>query len=71
MVFVIEEVNEKEAIQSYQSSCMFDELLEYYCFLNQWGVHKIEHEDTFEKYFLKPQKAVELKDVLLAKTSVM
>jgi hypothetical protein len=54
MVFVIEEVNEKVAIQSYQSSCIFDELLEYYCFMNQWGVCKVEHDETSEKFFLKP-----------------
>ena len=71
MVFVIEEVNEQEAIKSYQSSCMFDELLEYYCFLNQWGVQPVEHEDMLEQFFLKPQKAVELKDLLIGKTDTM
>ena len=34
MIFYIEEVSEENAISSYQSACMFDELLEFYALLN-------------------------------------
>ena len=44
MIFYIEEVNARESIYSYQCGCMFDELLEFYCFLNQFGVAKTDAE---------------------------
>ena len=53
MIFYIEEVNTQDSIYSYQCACMFDELLEFYCLMNQFGVAKVEQEDTQEKFYFK------------------
>lgn len=45
MIFYIEEVETQDSIYSYQCACMFDELLEFYCFLNQFGVAKLDNDD--------------------------
>ena len=39
--------------------------------MNQFGVAAVEHDDTQEKFFLKPQKANRLKNILVEKTGVM
>ena len=56
MIFYIEEVNTQDSIYSYQCACMFDELLEFYCLMNQFGVAKVEQEDTQEKFYFKHAK---------------
>ena len=53
MIFYIEEVDTKESIYSYQTACMFDELLEFYCFLNQFGVVRDDNEDHSENFYFK------------------
>lgn len=47
MIFYIEEESDERSIYSYQSSCIFDELLEFYAFLNVWAVRddKARRED--------------------------
>lgn len=54
MVFYIEEVSKEDAINSYNSTGVFDELLEFYSFLNVWAVSAVEQEDTTEKYYYNP-----------------
>ena len=56
MIFYIEEVNSQDSIYSYQCACMFDELLEFYCLMNQFGVGIVEHEATQEKFYFKHAK---------------
>jgi len=64
MIFILEEVKFEDRIYSYQSSCIFDELLEFYSFLNVWAVNENEQIDTVEKYYYKHDKAVEYSDEL-------
>ena len=52
---------------AYWSSCVFDELLEFYCFLNIWAVSIVEMEDTVERFYYKPKRAIELSDDLFDK----
>lgn len=42
MMFEVEEVDLEKARQAYQSSYIFDEMLEYYAFLNCWAVAPID-----------------------------
>ena len=42
MIFIIEEVHHDESIYTYQGSCVFDEMLEFYSFLNIFAVKKCE-----------------------------
>lgn len=44
MVFVMEEVTMSEAIYSYHSNTIFDEILEFYTFLNSWAVKPLEND---------------------------
>ena len=46
MIFYIEEESDERSIYSYQSSCIFDELLEFYAFLNVWAVRARQDVDT-------------------------
>ena len=48
MIFIIEEIQSTESIYTYQGSCVFDELLEFYSFLNIYGVSKCEQEEKSE-----------------------
>jgi hypothetical protein len=64
MIFEIDEVPFEQAIQAYQSSYVFDELLEYYAYLNSWSVHLNEQHDQIEKYYYKHDLAIELTDDL-------
>jgi len=68
MIFTIEEVSYEQSIQSYQSSCIFDELLEFYAYLNVWAVEENEQkDDQVEKFYYKHDSAVELSDELYEK----
>ena len=67
MLFRIEEVSEEEALYTYKSGCIFDELLEFYAFLNVWGVSVVELDDSIEKYYLNHEKAIDLTDELFDK----
>ena len=62
MVFMIEEVNEKEAIQSYQSSCMYHMLLVYYYSVNKREVKKVDHVKIKHDKEVLDQELVELID---------
>ena len=50
-MFYIEEIQEEEALYAYKGNCGFDELLEFYAFLNVWAVSEVELDDTSELYF--------------------
>jgi len=67
MLFRIEEVSEEEALYTYKSGCIFDELLEFYAFLNVWAVSVVEQDDSIEKYYLNHEKAIDLTDELFDK----
>jgi hypothetical protein len=71
MIFFLEEVQFEEAIYSYQSSCIFDELLEFYAFLNVWAVSYVEAEEPVERYYYKPKRAIDLSDELFDKIQKM
>ena len=46
MVFYIEEVPYDRTVYTYKSGCIFDELLEFYAFLNVWAVIKVTEVDA-------------------------
>jgi hypothetical protein len=71
MMFQIEEVPFEQSIQAYQSSQIFDEMLEYYAFLNCWGVAPNEQHDQVEKFYIKHDLANEQTDDLYDKTQKM
>lgn len=64
MMFYIEEIQEEEALYAYKGNCVFDELLEFYAFLNVWAVSEVELDDTSELYFYDSDKAIDLSDGL-------
>jgi len=64
MLFCIEEISKKEAIQSYNGSWVFDELLEFYTFLNVWAVNLVAKEEKSEKFYYKNDQAMEHQDKL-------
>ena len=64
MIFYIEEVSDQDAIYSYQCSCIFDELIEFYAFLTQCAVEKVPNEESTEKFFYKHATAVELQGLI-------
>ena len=59
-----EEIQEDEALYAYKGNCVFDELLEFYAFLNVWAVSEVELDDTSELYFYDSDKAIDLSDGL-------
>lgn len=67
MMFHIEEIQEEEALYAYKGNCIFDELLEFYAFLNVWAVSEVELDDTSELYFYDSDKAIDLSDELFEK----
>ena len=67
MMFYIEEIQEEEALYAYKGNCVFDELLEFYAFLNVWAVSEVELDDTSELYFYDSDKAIDLSDELFEK----
>lgn len=60
MLFQIEIVKQRESIYSYQSSSIFDELLEFYAFMNLWAVSPMNQEEKTEQFYLNHLKAQEL-----------
>ena len=64
MIFFIEEVPFENSTQSYQSSCIFNEILEFYSFLNLWAVSPNEQQEQAEKYYYHHDKAVDETDEL-------
>ena len=69
MIFFIEEVPPEQSLQSYQSSCIFDELLEFYAFLNVWAVAVNEMGDQVEQFYYKHDQAIEHSEELGDKVS--
>lgn len=68
MFFYIEEVEYEKSIYTYKSGCIFDELLEFYAFLNVWAVTEVEdEEDTSEKWFYNAEKGIDLTDEMFDK----
>ena len=64
MIFNIEEVRHEDSIQSYESNCIFDEMLEFYAFMNVWAVEENEMADQVENYYYKHDKAIDHSDEL-------
>lgn len=72
MMFEVEEVELEKARQAYQSSYVFDEMLEYYAFLNCWAVAPIDMAtEAAEHYYYKHDLAVTKADDLHDTTSKM
>lgn len=69
MMFVIDKVEFEDSIYSYQSSDIFDELVELYCFLNVWAVALVNQEEKVEQYYIKHDRAIELIPVMQKKVS--
>lgn len=68
MIFEIEEVDFGKAAQAYKSSQIFDEMLQYYAYLNNWSIHPNEQIDQVEKFYYKHDLAVEQADNLYEAT---
>ena len=49
MIFYIEEESDERSIYSYQSSCIFDELLEFYAFMNVWAIRAQNDDDVLSE----------------------
>mmetsp|Transcript_30174 Transcript_30174/g.46106 ORF Transcript_30174/g.46106 Transcript_30174/m.46106 type:complete len:580 (-) Transcript_30174:7543-9282(-) len=64
MLFYIEEVKPEDSIYSYQANCIFDELLEFFSFINIWGVKPIGMEETTEKYYYDNDLGIDTSDFL-------
>lgn len=68
MVFYIEEVPYDRTVYTYKSGCIFDELLEFYAFLNVWAVIKVtEVDEPSEKFKYDNERAIDLSDELFDK----
>lgn len=68
MIFFIEEVDYEKSVYTYKSGCIFDELLEFYAFLNVWAVTEVkEVEDPSEKYFYNAERGIDLTDEIFDK----
>ena len=69
MIFYIEEVSLEGSSYAYKCGCIFDELLEFYAFLNVWAVVDVDGiDDPAEKYFYDDRKAIEMADELFEKS---
>lgn len=68
MTFIIEEESFAHSVYAYKSSRIFDEMLEYYAFLNTWAVTEVDGEDTTEVWYLNHDKAIEISDELFDRT---
>jgi hypothetical protein len=64
MYFIIEEIASEQSIYTYQGSCVFDEFLEFYAFLNVFGISAVGQEEKSEHHYLKPDKALEMVEIL-------
>jgi hypothetical protein len=71
MLFYIEEVDYEKSVYSYKSGCIFDELLEFYAFLNVWAVTEVSGSDDIEmpseNYFYNADKGIDLTDEMFDK----
>jgi hypothetical protein len=69
MVFYIEEVSPDGSNYAYKCGQIFDELLEFYAFLNVWAVVPVDGiDDPAEKYFFDDKKAIEEADELFERS---
>jgi hypothetical protein len=70
MIFVLEEVPAADSVYSYQGSAVFDELLEYYAFLNVWAVSPVGQDtDKAEAWYYKHDAAAELEEPLRTRSA--
>ena len=68
MIFYIEEVGYEKSVYTYKSGQIFDELLEFYAFLNVWAVTEVQEvEEASENFFYNPEKAIDLTDEMFEK----
>jgi hypothetical protein len=55
-------------VYAYKSGCIFDELLEFYAFLNVWAVSTVvDLDEPTEKYHYDNERAMDLSDELFDK----
>ena len=69
MIFVLEEVRPEASVYSYQGSAVFDELLEYYAFLNVWAVSPVGQDDKAESWYFKHDAASDLEEPLRVRSA--
>ena len=68
MFFHIEEVPYPRTVYAYKSGCIFDELLEFYAFLNVWAVSPVSGlDEPTERFFYDNEKAIDLRDEIFDK----
>jgi hypothetical protein len=68
MLFYVEEVDYEKSVYSYKSGCIFDELLEFYAFLNVWAVTEVPiDEKNSEHFFYNAEKGIDLTDEMFDK----
>lgn len=59
MVFVMEEIPNEKALIAYQGSSFFATLLDFYYYLNMWGVITIDDdEEAIDNMRYDPQTAI-------------
>jgi hypothetical protein len=68
MIFFIESIDDDKAKNAYNSNCIFDEILEFYAFLNVWSVSEVEDiEEPSERFFYDHKNSIDLADELFEK----
>ena len=71
MLFYIEELDYEKSVYTYKSGCIFDELLEFYAFLNVWAVTEVKDvkgvEESSEEFFYNADKGIDLTDEMFDK----
>lgn len=68
MFFYIEEVPQPRTVYAYKAGCIFDELLEFYAFLNVWAVSPVSGlDEPTERFFYDNEKAIDLRDEIFDK----
>lgn len=68
MIFYIEEVPYDRTVYAYKSGCIFDELLEFYAFMNVWAVsHVTTVDEPTERFHYDNERAIDLSDELFDK----
>ena len=70
-MFYIEEVSEDEALYAYKSNCIYDELLEFYAFLNVWAVKDVGDREMIEEYYLDNDSVIDRSDELYERVAKM
>lgn len=67
--FTIESVSEADARYAYRAVCLYEELLEFYAYLNTWSIKASDNEDAVERFGYDHELALEQEDDLVERIS--